>query len=106
MKTVFIGIIAFVFLLAAAAQAGSLGKYSLEQQPTATTQDQPSAEEIKQRLNKKIARAIEVVNSLDDEGKNRWIERYTQRYNEAKKKNNYIEAAYYQGILAGINRQE
>ncbi len=104
MKAVFISIIFFVFLFIGIAQAGSLGKY--EQQSAPMIQDQLSAEQVKQRLNKKISRAIEIVNSLDKEDKNRWIERYTQRYNEARKKKNHIEAAYYQGILAGITKQE
>ena len=105
MNVVFISMIASVFLFVGVAQAGSLGKYSIEQQQ-APVQDKPSAVEVKQRLNKKMARAIEIVNSLDEEGKSRWIERYTQRYNEALKKKNHIEAAYYQGILNGITKQE
>ena len=106
MNAVYISMIASVFLFVCSAQAGSLGKYSVEQQQAPVVQDRPTAVEVKQRLNKKMARAIEIVNSLDEEGKNRWIERYTQRYNEALKKKNHIEAAYYQGILAGITKQE
>lgn len=106
MNAVFICMIVSVFLFGGAVQAGSLGKYSTEQQQAPVIQDNPSVEQVKQRLNKKMARAIEIVNSLDEEDKNRWIERYTQRYNEALKKKNHIEAAYYQGILAGITKQE
>ena len=105
-KVVFISMIASVFMFVGAVQAGSLGKYSTEQQQAPLIQDKPSAEQVKQRLNKKIARAIEIVNSLGEADKNRWIERYTQRYNEARKKKNHIEAAYYQGILTGITKQE
>lgn len=100
-KVVSISLIVSVLLFVGAAQAGSLGKYSTEQQQAPVIQ-QPSAEQVKQRLNKKIARAIEIVNSLPEGDKSRWIERYTQRYNAAMEKKNHIEAAYYQGILAGI----
>ena len=106
MNAMFMSMIASVVFMVGAAQAGSLGKYSTEQQQAPVTQDKPSAEQVKQRLNKKMARAIEIVNSLDEEDKKRWIDRYTKRYNEALKKKNHIEAAYYQGILAGIKKQE
>jgi len=105
-NAVSIGLIVSVFLFVAAAEAGSLGKYSIEQQQAPPTQNKPSAEQVKQRLNKKIARAIEIVNSLDEQDKARWIERYTQRYNKALKNKDHMEAAYYQGILAGIKPQE
>lgn len=100
-KAVSTSFIVFVLLFTGIAQAGSLGKYSSEQQQAPVIQ-QPSAEQVKQRLNKKIARAIEIVNSLPEGDKSRWIEHYTQRYNAAIEKKNHIEAAYYQGILAGI----
>ena len=95
-----------VFLLFGAAQAGSLGKYSGEQQQVPVMKDKPSAEQVEQRLNEKIARAIEIVNSMDAKDKSRWVERYRQRYNEALENNNYTEAAYYRAILTGITKPE
>ena len=105
MNAVSMSLVVFIFVFIGSAQAGSLGKYSTEQQAP-MVKDKVSAEQVKQRLNKKIARAIEIVKSLGEDDKNRWIERYTQRYKEALKKKNHIEAAYYQGILAGITEQE
>ncbi len=105
MKAASISLLFLVLLFVGVVQAAPLGKYSSEQQAP-FIQDKLSAEQVKQRLNKKMARAIEIVNSLDEEDKKRWIERYTQQYNEAIKNKNHLEAAYYQGILAGITRQE
>ena len=106
MNAVSISLVVSIFLVVGAVQAGSLGKYSIEQQQAPITNQQPSAEQVEQRLNKKIARAIEIVNSLPEQDKNRWIEHYTQRYNEALENSNHIEAAYYRAILAGITTQE
>ncbi len=105
MKVVSVSLLFLSLFFVGVVQAGSLGKYSSEQQAP-FIQDKLSAEQVKQRLNKKMARAIEIVNSLDEEGKSRWIERYTQQYNEAIKNKNHLEAAYYHGILAGITTQE
>ena len=102
-KVVSISLFVSVVFFVGAAQAGSLGKYSSEQLQAPVKQQQPSVE---QHLKKKINRAIQIVNSLDEKDKQRWVKRYRQSYKDALEKKDRKEAAYYQKILAGITKQE
>jgi hypothetical protein len=91
-----------VLLLIGTASAGSLGKYSDEPLAAPAIQQQLSPSEIKQRLNKKMTQAIHLLNNMDQAKKQKWIQHYLRKYQEARENKNYLEAAYYQGILSGV----
>lgn len=81
--------------------AGSLGKYSGEGEPQA---QQPSgANEVEQKLNQKMAEAIKYLNGLPLEQRIKLNSIYVEKLNSAVERGNYLEAAYYRGIIAGVD---
>ena len=101
MKAVSLTILALSILFPLAAAAGSLGKYD-EPSRSAPVQQQLSPDEVKARLNEKMAQAIKVLNSMKGEEKQRWIAHYERKLKEASNRKDYLEAAYYRGILDGV----
>jgi len=81
--------------------AGSLNKYAGEE-PAPGYNQQFSPDEVKRRLNNKMHRSIQLLNGMDGVEKQRWIEEYEARLEEAEKSMNYLKAAYYRGILEQV----
>lgn len=88
-------------LVPVAAQAAPLEKYS-DQPSRSAPQKSVSPDEVKQRLNKSMQEAIDRLNAMPPEERQKWINYYVLKMKAAQEKGNYLESGYYSGILAGV----
>ncbi len=93
-------IISFM-LIPLVAHSAPLGKYS-DSEPRTVPQQSVSPDEVKQRLNQSMQEAINRLNAMSPEERNKWTNYYVLKMKAAQKKGNYLEAGYYSGILAGV----
>ena len=95
------GITILSTLMISPVPAGSLDKYRDDFPATSVYQQQFSPDEMKRRLNEKMKRAIQILNTMEGEEKEHWINEYKNRLEEALASGNHLKAAYYRGILEG-----
>jgi hypothetical protein len=89
-----------ILLVPLIAVAGSLGKYGGDGESQA--RQSIKVDEVEQRLNEKMAEAIKHINSLPQEQRIKLNGRYVDKLNRAVERGSYLEAAYYRGIIAGV----
>ena len=97
------GLIFLSVLVVSPIFAGSLNKYMDEPPaPVYQQQQQFSPDEVKRRLNDKMQRSIQILNTMEGEEKERWIREYQNRLKKALAAGNHLKAAYYRGILEQV----
>jgi len=100
-RILLLGVMFLFFIFVTPVFAGSLGKYTDE--PSAPAyQQQFSPEEVKRRLNNKMERAINILNAMDDDEKQKWIAKYKQKMAAAEADGDYLKSSYYRGILEQV----
>ncbi len=108
-----------LLLASPAGYAGPLGKYSEPETRAAPiiidrsksrsypNMDLPTRPQLSPRLSTRQQKTLEAMSRLESTDElNRWIETFTQREMEARRRGSYQEQMYYRGILdAWFNRQ-
>ncbi len=96
-----IPLILLLFLMPTLSVAGSLGKYSDGDE--GQSKQAVTIDVVDKKLDQKINEAIAVINDIPLTKRAKLKARYTKKVKNALENGSRLEAAYYQGIVEGVD---